>query len=256
MHLWPAVTQQARTNPALRYALSAVSTCSSDHKTVSHNTNSHTLPDQRRTSSSTQVLSQKNSTSTAARALSGHPASPMACRLQSWLTASAWLVRKRCSISPQTLNFTLLLSPICLPLLKGFVLILNHTYLWLIIIPLLTSPFHLCWLLIIPQYSYWRKKSNYSFSEKVFLHYARESWKICILSSSSQNLRIRCNPKILYIFSLSFASLLITMQSPARIYFYSWSHPAEILIHIWCFRMSFNFQDFSSNISLKRYIWL
>lgn len=71
-------------------------------------------------------------------------------------------------------------------------------------------------------------------------------------ASSSQNLRIRCNPKILCIFSLSFTSLLITIQSPARIYFYSWSHPAEILIHIWCFRMSFNFQDFSYDSKYQR----
>lgn len=41
------------------------------------------------------------------------------------------------------------------------------------------------------------------------------------IASSSQNLRIRCNPKILYTYSLSFASLLITIQSPARIYLYS-----------------------------------
>jgi len=72
-HLWPAVTQQARTNPTLRNALSAVSTCSSAHKTVSHNTNSHTLPDRCHTSSSTQVLSQKSFTSAAVRTLWAHP---------------------------------------------------------------------------------------------------------------------------------------------------------------------------------------
>lgn len=39
-------------------------------------------------------------------------------------------------------------------------------------------------------------------------------------SSSSQNLRIRYKPKSLCIIFLSFASLLITIQSPERIYLY------------------------------------
>lgn len=43
VHLWPDVVQQARTNPTLRNGPSVVSTCSFDHKIISHNINSHTL---------------------------------------------------------------------------------------------------------------------------------------------------------------------------------------------------------------------
>lgn len=82
------------------------------------------------------------------------------------------------------------------------------------------------WPLITPQYSYW-KKFNYSFSEKISFYYATKSWKmhLCLISnykipSSSQNPRIRYYPKILHIISASFPSLLISIQSPARIYLY------------------------------------
>lgn len=54
-----------------------------------------------------------------------------------------------------------------------------------------------------------------------------KSWKMHLhltlnykIASSSQNLRIRYNPWILCIISLSFASLLITVWSPDSIYLY------------------------------------
>lgn len=64
-------------------------------------------------------------------------------------------------------------------------------------------------------------------SRKRSLYYATESWKMHLhltlrykIASSSQNLRIRYNPQILRIISLSFASLLITVSSPDSIYLY------------------------------------
>lgn len=64
-------------------------------------------------------------------------------------------------------------------------------------------------------------------SRKRSLYNATESWKMHLhltlkykIASRSQNLRIRHNPQILCIISLSFASLLITVSSPDSIYLY------------------------------------
>lgn len=69
------------------------------------------------------------------------------------------------------------------------------------------------------------KKLNYSFSENFFLYHATESWKmyLCLtlnskIASSSQN-QIK-SPNSMHFLSLSFASLLVTIWSPARIYLY------------------------------------
>lgn len=260
MWLWPDFTQQARTNPTLRYVLCAVSTCISDHKTISHSTNSHTLPDRCHASSSTQVLSHKSFTSAAARALSGHPASPMAYRLQPWLTASTWFLRKRSKPTDLELHPTsLALLPSSSERFCSYPqphISLAYHY------PFTHFPISSLWA---PNYTtvFLLKKKNklLLLGKGLSALCKRELIDLYLTSklktaSSSQNLRIRCNPKILCIFSLSFTSLLITIQNPARIYFFSWSHPAEILIHIWCFRMSFNFQDFSYDSKYQRaHLW-